>query len=562
MSASGGGSVILGGTGTANFALQLAASSPDAHTAFRRTFKKLTHFAIETLAADSFTVTPGSFSNVDIPRVGDVVYALYIQLSVPGLANVVKPTTASVNAPVVGEYYEITHSAAQVAAIQALGGNAILDPTPATATFQYNLTPRWAPALALIKAVQLVVGSSVVDTLSTVVMSVWKELSDSWKWKETWGDYDTVEEAINASKKMQIYYVDLPFAFFLAPPGEKGGNALSLITLSFHSVKLAIQPMPLHSCIIAYADGASTTQLEDDDGSGGTIAHTVQTIVRDGQSVATAGASSTGLANGHLALVTTDTTTVKPVNFQDVHWQVLVSFAYLSDEERTLYSDASFETIITCWDTQETQYSSTSMGTIDVDIPFAHPTAAIFVVAQSMHNLIASTTQGAYAAKTQYRNNHFDWAGITEPITGMPLPALLAASIELNSLRLNSGGPSTIGANMLHESYHRKLMQMQHLMHPPMHGKSSASTSGRKFVYVFSFALCPLGPDPLQTSGFANLARIDSTKLRLALDDQLFANNTANGGENLSQNRVTLFVLAYSFNIFRYVLGLGGKALV
>ena len=39
------------------------------------------------------------------------------------------------------------------------------------------------------------------------------------------------------------------------------------------------------------------------------------------------------------------------------------------------------------------------------------------------------------------------------------MPAILAASIELNSLRLNSGGPATIGANMLHESYQRKPSQ-------------------------------------------------------------------------------------------------------
>jgi len=560
---SGGAAVTLSATGTANAALELPASSPDAHTAFRRTFRKLTHFALETLSCDSFTVTPGSYTNVDIPRVGDVVYALYIQLALPGIANVVKPTAASTNAPTVGKYYEIVHSAAQQATIASLGGNAVLD-NASNSVFAYALTPRWAPCLALLKSVQLNVGSSNVDTLSTVILSIWKELSDAWIWKESWGDYDTVEEAINASKKMQIYFLDLPFAFFIAPPGEKGGNALSLITLSFHSVKVAIQPMPLHSCIVAYADGTSTTTYTDGTGANPEVFvdHIVTTVVRDGQKVATAASQSTGLTLGRLSLFTDATTIANPVNFSDMHWQVLVSFAYLQDDERSLYSDASFETIITCWDSQETQYSSTNMGTIDIDVPFAHPTAALFVVAQSMHNIIASPTQGALVSKTEYRNNVFDWAGITEPVTGMPLPALLAASIELNSLRLHSGGPSTIGANMLHESYHRKLMQMQHLMHPPMHCKNGTSTSGRKFIYVFSFALTPLGPDPLQSSGFANLARIDSTKLRLAMDDQLFVDNSANGGENLKNNRVSIFVLAYTYNIFRYIMGLGGKALL
>lgn len=564
MASSGGGTVNLAATGTANYALELPASSPDAHTAFRRTFKKLTHFALETLACDSFNVTPGSYTNVDIPRVGDVVYALYIQLALPGLANVVYPSVASENAENTGQYYEVVHTENMKSTINTMGGNAIVDPTPQNSVFQYACTPRWAPALALIKSVQLIVGSSVVDTLSTVVMSVWKELTDAWIWKETWGDYDTVEESILMSKKMQLYYVDLPFAFFLSPPGEKGGNALSLITLSFHSVRLAIQPQTLSACVVGYADGSSTTMVTDVDTAGTPVSHLVTTVVRDGQSVDTAASQSTGLTKGRLALFSSSTNSVSTLSFSDMKWQVLVSFAYLSDDERILYSDASFETVITCWDTQETQYSSSSMGTIDIALPFAHPTAAIFVVAQSQHKLIASNTTGAYSASTQHRNGHFDWAGVTEPVTGIPMPAILAASIELNSLRLNSGGPSTIGANMLHESYHRKLMQMQHLQHPPMHCKSASAASGRKFVYCFSFSLSPLGPDPLQAVGFANLARIDSTKIKLQLDDQLFADNSAltNGGENLSSNRVSIFVLAYSYNIFRYIMGLGGKALV
>ena len=183
----------------------------------------------------------------------------------------------------------------------------------ATSVFPYACTPRWAPALALIKSVQLIVGSSVVDTLSTVVMSIWKELTDAWVWKECWGDFDSVEESINMSKKMQLYYVDLPFAFFLSPPGEKGGNALSLITLSFHSVRLAIQPQPLTAAVAAYADGSSTTALVDSDGTDDQ-SHKITTVVRDGQSVDVAASQSTGLTSGRLALFSSSTTSVSTLN--------------------------------------------------------------------------------------------------------------------------------------------------------------------------------------------------------------------------------------------------------
>ena len=115
-------------------------------------------------------------------------------------------------------------------------------------------------------------------------------------------------------------------------------------------------------------------------------------------------------------------------------WQVLVSFAYLSDDERVLYSDASFETVITCWDTQETQYSSSSMGTIDISLPFAHPTAAIFVVAQSQHNLIASTTQGAYSATTQHRLGITNWyRAVVPPPVQNPLFAISDAESAFES---------------------------------------------------------------------------------------------------------------------------------
>ena len=104
------------------------------------------------------------------------------------------------------------------------------------------------------------------------------------------------------------------------------------------------------SAVAAYADGSSTTALVDSDGTDDQ-AHKVTTVVRAGQSVDVAASQSTGLTGGRLALFTSSTTSVSNLNFSDMKWQVLVSFAYLSDDERVLYSDASFETVITCWDT-------------------------------------------------------------------------------------------------------------------------------------------------------------------------------------------------------------------
>jgi hypothetical protein len=565
MTSCGGGTIALAAQGTSNSVLQAPASSAEAYTPFRRSFKKYTHFSLETLACDGFSPQSGTSTRVEIPRVGDILNGIYIQITLPGIANVISPLTASENAPEIGQFYEVVHSGTMKKTIETLGGNAILDPTPVDSIFEYACTARWAPALAMIKSAQLIVGNAKVDELTMPVLSIWKELTDSCAWKENWGDYDTVEESIIMSKQMQIYYIDLPFAFFLKNGDDKGGNSLSLITLSFHGVAVNIEPYPLSSCVVGYADGTATTPVKDsvilaegDVDTDAMVVHKVKTVVRDGQSVSSA-SKTNGLHKGHLSLFNKDTASVHTLSFSDIHFQLLAFFAYLADDERTLYSEASFETVITCWDTMQIEYSSNNMGTIEIALPFSHPTAALFVVAQSRHNLIASNTEGAVSEYTQYRNDHFDWGGITEPITGSPLPIVLAASLELNSSRLNTGGPSTIGPNILHESYHRKLTAMQSIIHPPMHGKHASALSGRKYIYIFPFSL-DIFSDPNQPKGFANLARIDVSKVKLQLDDQIFADNSLYGGEDLRRNRVNVTVLAFTYNIFRYVLGLGGKA--
>ena len=136
--------------------------------------------------------------------------------------------------------------------------------------------------------------------------------------------------------------------------------------------------------------------------------HKITTVVRDGQSVDVAASQSTGLTSGRLALFSSSTTSVSTLNFSDMKWQVLVSFAYLSDDERVLYSDASFETVITCWDTQETQYSSSSMGTIDISLPFAHPTAAIFVVKKAKRRPKSKKMRGGVTRKLLTRRKVSD----------------------------------------------------------------------------------------------------------------------------------------------------------
>lgn len=583
VSSSGGPTVQLQATGAANAALNGPANDPNTNTCFRRSFRKNTHFATETLAADSLSINSGgSTATQEIPRVGDVVYAAYLSVAVPGIANVALLDTSGTAdmAQVSSAFYaEVMPSTAQLLRYKASAsdgsGHAVLDGAALNGTggthtspfFPYWLSPRWVPAIAMISSIKLIVGTNEIDELTTPILCIWKELAGSGNGDFSYveGDWDYALDAINASKSMQMYYIDLPFAFFLAPPGNKASNSLSLITLSFHTVQISVTPRILSQCIIGYAVPGNTTPFRQNNAADdANVSEGVTTVVRPGQSVASAASASTGLSNGTLShFNATQTGDVTPVQFSDINWQLLYAFAYLENEERAMYSDVSYETIITCWDytVQNATNTSTSQN---LRLSFSHPTAAIFMLAQSKHRRLASASQGGAvveANETQYRNDWLDFSGITEYVTLQKWPPFLGCSIELNSLRLNGGGFGSVGNNLLHEQYYRKLMLMQNANKSPYRAWSDYK-EGRPFIYVFSFSLMPLGPDPLQPNGFINLARVDDVKIKFLLDDQLFVDNSARQNENLSNNTVDVHVIALTYNIFRYVLGLGGRSLV
>lgn len=580
MVSSGGPTVTLQATGAANAAINGNANDPNTSTCFRRSFRKNTHFATETLAADTLSISSGGTTvTQEVPRVGDLVTAAYLSVAVPGIANVATLDTSGTAdmAQVSSSFYaEIVPSSAQLlrykAATQDTSGMAVLDGATLNGTagthtsvfFSYWLSPRWAPAIAMISSIKLIVGTNEVDELTTPILCVWKELAGSFAdFSYIENDWDYVLDAINASKSMQMYYIDLPFAFFLSPPDKCASNSLSLLTLSFHTVQIAVTPRVLSHCIIGYAVNGSTTPYKQNNAADDAdVSEDVQTVVRVGQTVASAASASVGLTNGSLAYYGPNYQAATAVAFSDISWQLLYLYAYMDNEERAMYSDISYETIITCWDYTSTTATSASTSQ-NLRLSFSHPTAAIFLLAQSKHRRLASSTGGALvtANETQYRNDWLDFSGITEYVTLEKQAPFLGCSIELNSLKLNSGGFGTVGNNLLHEQYYRKLMMAQNAHHSPYRPWSDLK-DGRKFIYIFSFSLAPMGPDPLQPEGFINLARVDDVKLKFLLDDQLFVNNSGKDNEDLSSNTVDVHVLALCYNIFRYVLGLGGKSLV
>ena len=573
--ASGAATTILSAVGTANMALQLNPRDEAAHTAWRRSFKKLTHFATEMMELDQFYgLSSDTFSSVDVARIGDVCYEAYVAVTLPGVMNAFQPAAAGTSYSSTSSAYEILPAELQADYVKTFtsgAGQAAQDPDSSSPHFAYSLTARYCPLapLALLKKVNLQVGSAVVDSIDSDVLNIWYSLTPKAQmWKENYFDFDSDVDRIAYSMAASRSYVQLPFAFFISP--EKGGNALSLITLAFHSVRFSIMPTSIDKIVQGYAKGDGVVKIADTDSSGAALNHTVCTYVRPNETAAAALTSTTGKANGHIALCTASTSLsalTALTSISQLSINIIVAFAFLSDEERVLYSDASWETIITGFDITSHQYGSGQTSNT-IEIPFSHPTACLWVVAKSDHTDASGASSGSVKAVStaspstaEQRNSFGDYGGVLDPVTLIPSPCIMGAALELNSLRIHSGGP-TLGNNLLHESVYRHLIPQSCLPVAPGYLKSKFSQSGRKYIYTWSFALDPLS-DPLQPTGFANFARIDKVSLKVALDPNLFADLSGEQGENLATyNKVTVKVCAFGFNLFRYVMGLGGKALV
>ena len=488
--------------------------------------------------------------------------------------NAFQPAVAGTSYSSTTSAYEILPADLRADYVKAYAsgqGQSALDPDSSSPFFAHSLTARYCPLapLALIKKISLQVGSAVVDTLDSDVLNIWYSLTPKMQmYKENYFDFDSVESRIAYSMSASRSYVQLPFCFFIS--AEKGGNALSLITLAFHSVRFSVMPNSVDKIVQGYAKGDGVVKIADTDSSAAALNHTVCTYVRPNESAASALTSTTGKAHGHVSLCT-DSTAVSSftalTSVSQVSMNLLIGFAFLGDEERVLYSDASWETIITGFDVTSHQYG-TGQTANTIEVPFSHPTAALWVVAKSDHTDVSSSSSGAIKAVSdaspstaEARNAFGDYGGVLDPVTGIASPAILGAGLELNSLRLHSGGP-TLGNGLLHESMYRTLIPMSTMPVPPMYLHQDAFKSGRKYILTWSFSLGPLD-DPLQPLGFANFARVDKISLKLQLDPNLFADNSGEQGESLATyNKVTVKVVAFHYNIFRYIMGLGGKALV
>jgi hypothetical protein len=337
------------------------------------------------------------------------------------------------------------------------------------------------------------IGGQVIDTLTNDFMYIWEELSGKTgkRLTEMTLKTDSMELLQHWSMFPRTLYVPLPFFFTMT-----SGTVLPLVSLQFHDVKVYVEFNHVTDAIVnhrALHEGCPT-----------------RTVVRPTSSSSVAlqpiNASSRldDVANNHV------TTSLE------------VCYVYLDVDERAKFAEGSFEMLVT---QVQTFRQSTTQASNNLRLDFNHAVIElIWFIRRS------SATDN---------NDHFNFSGVSEPITSANRDPLKHASLRLNN-QMRFGGKD------VDASWYRLVAPYQH-----------HSSIPESFVYVYSFALFPEDPQP---TGTLNFSRIDNATLQLELDPSLFTNNTSSGGQDYSADTAEICVFARNYNVLRFSSGLGGLA--
>jgi hypothetical protein len=182
---------------------------------------------------------------------------MYVEVNLPAIQAVQVGSNNILN-PVANQYAVVTDED--------------LDENPDNASEFVTSTEPFAhwvniAGIAAIEHASLIIGGNVIDQFDSHFMYMWFELSGNIRCLENlMGKKETREELIEASKSNQRFYVPLPFWFC-----RHSGNSLPLISLQFHTAKVALKLRALremiqvsgHDISVVKADGNGQIQNND-----------------------------------------------------------------------------------------------------------------------------------------------------------------------------------------------------------------------------------------------------------------------------------------------------------
>jgi hypothetical protein len=470
-------------------------------TFWKGTYKQHTRFAIESMSQPMNTaIAYGQSSQCMLNRVGDMIYYLYLHVTLPGIvacdskadgascagitgtqfptfmdnggacAPCAKMDEAALLEYLPGDYNDLS-PANQAAALKEAkdiwrrekygAGRELGCCSEGDADCPDKVCPELGDTWAhfcndvghfLVSKCTLVIGGQEVDKLWSTFLFVWEELTgrSGRRLTELCGRRYTRAQLVCDSREERDLYVPLPFWFTL-----NSGSALCLAALAYHGVQINIDFERLEKLIVV-------------SGSHVAVRH-----------------AKTGLA----------------LTPNDLKCEMEVTHVFLDQEERDQFSSRTYEQLIV----QTQHYFRTdSKAVCSIPLTFNHPTLElIFGVRRQCH---------------ERSNGWGNLSGVDgrDPITH--------AELLLNTTSRFGKKPALYWRGVVPFERHRNIPEA--------------------YIYVMSFALTP--EDSQQPSGSLNLSRIDNVELVLDMQSAL------------ANESYTVFVFARSFNLLRFGSGTAG----
>jgi hypothetical protein len=453
-------------------------------TFWRHVIKRYTNFALEAHDLDFNQGQPqfGSQPSCQLDRIGDLVYWMYVKINLPGIG--------------------------------LAQGGAIVDPSIKVGGVA--IEPYWTHAVgqAAIEQASFFIGGQCIDEVMGEFMYIWEELSGApgKRLAEMTGKFDAVLSLQILSRQPRTLYVPLYFWFTL-----NSGLALPLVSLQFHSVKVAVKFRPLNS-LLKLTCGAMSAPNN----------FTLANIQDRAQFRPTYYAGAAQPVGDLTALSSTSMSA-----------QILVTYVYLDQNERAKFAEGAFESVIpqhqhqviTAQQSVSTVSAVGSNALQSIDLNFNHTVMELFwVVRLNVHGAFSSITTPC----TNLYNEWFNFGGPNDFVTTLPIDPVASVRLLLNNANRWEAREGR---------YFRLVQPYQHHTNVP-----------GKFIYCYSFAL---QPQDIQPSGTCNFSRIDSTKLEVTLDGRIFYGPSQAAGTD-SNNSASIHVFARNWNVLRFKYGLGG----
>lgn len=349
----------------------------------------------------------------------------------------------------------------------------------------------------ILKVIRLNVGGQQIDHMTSEYLFAYSEACGKAgrKARDSVGHFGTREALIGASASAQRFIVALPFWFHAV-----AGNALALVSLAFHGVQLTIEFRGLNDLIVVSNPDVKAHKANAD-------------------------GSSTGVV----------------VLASDIQACILTNQIYLDLAERTMFSESTFDQLISVTQVLQYQLTQTSHS---VDLNFNNPVVQILMIARLAKNETANdwTNWGKTAPNAAV-------AGQSDELEGW-IPGVMSQfdSVSYAGAVADDGAfrPNTvidyqpsiltnIRLTLNNQDRVDQPWQFWVFTQAEMHGLAQPEN----WVYQYSFALYPC--DTSQPSGGANFSRIDNAKLHVTVAAEAVAHGTTN-----------LYIFARSWNVIVY----------